>query len=76
MTITLFGDIPALIGPTLRRIRKSQGKTLKDISEATGYSVSHISEVERGVHGASVETLMVWAGVLGYRVTIQLGVMK
>jgi len=70
MNITLTGDILTLIGPALRRICQSQGKTLKDMSETIGCSVSHVSEVERGVHGVSVEMLAAWTDALGHRLMI------
>lgn len=76
MNTTLTGDIPALIGPNLRRIRKTQGKTLKDISETIGYSLSHVSDVERGAGRPSLEMLIVWTEALGCKMTIGFEVAK
>ena len=72
MTIALRGDIPALIGPTLRRIRKMRGLRLRHISQATGLSISHLSDVERGTCGLSIEALMRWIEALGARCTLEI----
>lgn len=42
--------VPAL-GPWLRTQRKARGWTLAKVGERTGYSVSYISEIERGQRG-------------------------
>jgi DNA-binding transcriptional MerR regulator/mannose-6-phosphate isomerase-like protein (cupin superfamily) len=64
-------DGPALGGPAgapgerLRRLRIKAHKTLKEVSEATGLSISFISALERGGSGASVASLRLLAGAYG-----------
>src|ERR687891_1231763 len=52
-------------GERLRRLRIKAHKTLKDVSEATGLSISFISALERGGSGASVASLRLLAGGYG-----------
>lgn len=41
----------------LKELRTAQGYTLRDISEATGYTKSFISQLERGLKKPSVDSL-------------------
>ncbi|CAN5657315.1 MAG: MerR family transcriptional regulator [Rubrobacteraceae bacterium] len=52
-------------GERLRRLRLKSRKTLKEVSEATGLSISFISALERGGSGASVSSLRLLAEVYG-----------
>ena len=52
-------------GERLRRLRIKAHKTLKEVSEATGLSISFISALERGGSGASVASLRLLAGAYG-----------
>lgn len=52
-------------GERLRRLRMKSHKTLKEVSEATGLSISFISALERGGSGASVASLRSLAGAYG-----------
>lgn len=52
-------------GERLRRLRVRSRKTLKEVAEATGLSISFISAVERGDSGASVASLGLLAGYYG-----------
>ena len=52
-------------GERLRRLRVKAHKTLKEVSEATGLSISFISALERGGSGASVASLRSLAGAYG-----------
>ena len=52
-------------GERLRRLRARAHKTLKEISEVTGLSISFISALERGGSGASVASLRSLAGAYG-----------
>jgi DNA-binding transcriptional MerR regulator/quercetin dioxygenase-like cupin family protein len=52
-------------GERLRRLRMKSRKTLKEVSEATGLSISFISALERGGSGASVSSLRLLAEVYG-----------
>jgi transcriptional regulator with XRE-family HTH domain len=49
----------------LRRLRVKAHKTLKEVSEATGLSISFISALERGGSGASVASLRLLAVAYG-----------
>lgn len=52
-------------GEQLRRLRSRAHKTLKEVSEATGLSISFISALERGGSGASIASLRLLAGAYG-----------
>ncbi|MFJ9738281.1 helix-turn-helix domain-containing protein [Streptomyces sp. NPDC101166] len=54
-----------LVGEVLRRERRAQGRTLKDVSDAARVSVPYLSEVERGRKEASSEVLAAAAHALG-----------
>jgi len=58
-------DDPAAPGERLRKLRIRAHKTLKEVSEATGLSISFISALERGGSGASVASLRLLAGAYG-----------
>jgi DNA-binding transcriptional MerR regulator/quercetin dioxygenase-like cupin family protein len=53
------------VGERLRRLRTRVHKTLKEVSETTGLSISFISALERGGSGASVASLRRLAGAYG-----------
>lgn len=42
-------------GAEVRQLRKSRGKTLDDLSRASGISLSHLSAIERGAVNASID---------------------
>lgn len=46
-----------VIGETLREVRFSQGRTLRDVSMQARVSLGYLSEVERGQKEASSELL-------------------
>ncbi|MFD4017857.1 helix-turn-helix domain-containing protein [Streptomyces sindenensis] len=54
-----------LLGEVLRRERRAQGRTLKDVSDASRISMAYLSEVERGRKEASSEVLAAAARALG-----------
>ncbi|MFE8911293.1 helix-turn-helix domain-containing protein [Streptomyces globisporus] len=54
-----------LVGEVLRRERRAQGRTLKDVSDASRISMAYLSEVERGRKEASSEVLAAAAQALG-----------
>jgi hypothetical protein len=54
-----------LVGEVLRRERRAQGRTLKEVSEASRISMAYLSEVERGRKEASSEVLAAAAQALG-----------
>ena len=53
------------LGAALRRHRKSQQRTLRDVAGRAGVSLGYLSEVERGVKEASSELLASICGALG-----------
>ncbi|WP_320772938.1 helix-turn-helix transcriptional regulator [Streptomyces sp. CRN 30] len=54
-----------LVGDVLRRERRSQERTLKDVADAARISMPYLSEVERGRKEASSEVLAAAARALG-----------
>ncbi|CAN5534649.1 MerR family transcriptional regulator [soil metagenome] len=58
-------ELSSATGERLRRLRLKAHKTLKEVSEATGLSISFISALERGGSGASVASLRLLADTYG-----------
>lgn len=58
---SLFREV---IGDVLRRIRVSQGRTLREVSDSARVSLGYLSEVERGRKEASSELLSSICGAL------------
>lgn len=54
-----------LVGEVLRRERRAQERTIKDVAEAARISLPYLSEVERGRKEASSEVLAAAAHALG-----------
>lgn len=52
------------LGRQLRLARTERGWTLKELSEAAGFSVSQLSSIERGAHLPSLESLLAIAVAL------------
>lgn len=48
----------AELGRKIRLVRSDKGWTLRDLSEASGVSVSQLSSIERGTHLPSLESLV------------------
>lgn len=55
------------LGRQIRRARAERGWTLKDLSEASGVSVSQLSSIERGTHLPSLDSLMQISEALGQK---------
>ncbi|MGD7787419.1 helix-turn-helix domain-containing protein [Propionibacteriaceae bacterium Y1700] len=53
-----------LIGESLREERRSQGRTLREVSSGARVSLGYLSEVERGQKEASSELLAAICGAL------------
>jgi transcriptional regulator with XRE-family HTH domain len=53
-----------VIGDVLRRVRMSQGRTLREVSDSARVSLGYLSEVERGRKEASSELLTAICGAL------------
>jgi transcriptional regulator with XRE-family HTH domain len=64
---------PAGIGPTLRRLRESQGLTQEQLGEAADVANATISRIERGRLAPSGALLKKLAGGLGVSVDVVLG---
>lgn len=54
-----------VIGHGLRQARQGQGRTLREVAEAAGVSIGHLSEVERGHEEPSSEVLAAICRALG-----------
>ncbi|MGV4983786.1 helix-turn-helix domain-containing protein [Streptomyces sp. NPDC001709] len=54
-----------LVGEVLRRERRAQDRTLKDVADAARISLPYLSEIERGRKEASSEVLGAAARALG-----------
>jgi len=61
------------VGQNIRRIRKEQGLTLKQLSRRTSLSVSLLSQIERAESSASVSSLYKIAVALGVKLTTLFG---
>ncbi len=57
-----------LVAPRLRRAREKKGKTLVELSRATGISTSTLSRLESGQRRPSLELLLPVIAALGLRV--------
>ncbi len=60
------------LGRQIRLARTEKGWTLKDLSEASGVSVSQLSSIERGAHLPSIESLVAAATALGKKPSVWL----
>ena len=54
-----------MVGQTLRELRRTSGKTLRDVSGSARVSLGYLSEVERGQKEASSELLHAISQALG-----------
>jgi DNA-binding NtrC family response regulator len=61
------------LGRQIRLARTQRGWTLKDLSEASGISVSQLSSIERGSHLPSLESLIDIASALEQNASAWLG---
>lgn len=58
-----------VIGDELRRTRRSQGRTLRNVADSAQVSLGYLSEVERGRKEASSELLAAICASLGVAVS-------
>jgi transcriptional regulator with XRE-family HTH domain len=63
--VVAVSRLRAVIGATLRRRRQSQARTLREVADAAGVSLTYLSEVERGRKEASSEVLEAICAALG-----------
>ncbi len=59
------GYVSCAVGQAMRKARKKAGLSICAMSKASRTSMCHVSEVERGIHGLSVEALYRFAAALG-----------
>lgn len=64
-----MSDETSSVGPRIRELRKSGGMTLQELSEFTGLSVGHLSQIERGLASPTLASLDKVAEALGTTVT-------
>ncbi len=62
-------ELHKTIGRNIRKFRKDQGLTLKQLSRRTGLSVSLLSQIERAESSASVSSLYKLSAALDVRLT-------
>ena len=62
-------DVESRIGPVIRGLRTTKYLTLNALAELTGLSVSHISQIERGVTSPSLSSLRLIADALDTRLS-------
>ena len=53
------------LGQKIKSIRKDKQKTLKQVAEQTGFSISFLSQLERGKSSATLESLKKISVALG-----------
>jgi len=53
------------LGMTIKKLRKNQKLTLKNLAEETGFSISFLSQLERGKSSATLESLKKISQALG-----------
>jgi transcriptional regulator with XRE-family HTH domain len=58
-----FGAMPLTIN--IRELRKARGLTLRQLAEMVGVSVTHVSEIERGVKNLNNHLMVRFAKALG-----------
>ncbi len=61
------------LGRQVRVARTEKGWTLRDLSAASGVSVSQLSSIERGTHLPSVESLLAISSALGAKPSVWFG---
>ena len=66
-------ELHKTIGMNIRRIRKDNALTLKQLARRTGLSVSLLSQIERAESSASVSSLYKVASGLKIRITTLFG---
>jgi DNA-binding response OmpR family regulator len=66
-------ELHKAIGQNIRRIRKEQSLTLKQLARRTSLSVSLLSQIERAESSASVSSLYKIAVALGVKLTVLFG---
>ena len=55
------------LGEVLKIIRQARGRSLREVAEGSGISISHLSQIERAVKAASPDVWRRLASALGLR---------
>ena len=63
-----MSELKLKFGNKLRKFRRNKDLTQEQLAELLGVSVDFVSKMERGINGASFETLQKLADVLEVRV--------
>jgi transcriptional regulator with XRE-family HTH domain len=59
-------------GRQIRLLRKRRGWKLKDLAAASNYSLTYLSDMERGRQNVSIKSLEIIAAALGAIVSIEI----
>jgi transcriptional regulator with XRE-family HTH domain len=65
MKKTFYMEDADMDGSRLRAVRESKGLTVTETAKRAGIAPAHLSRVERGRRGLSLESMARLAGVLG-----------
>lgn len=61
-------ELAACVGVRLAKARRQRGMTQRQMADALGMSLSHVTQVERGAKSPSLDVLARWAAAC--RVTL------
>lgn len=61
-------ELAACVGSRLAKARRQRGMTQRQMADALGMSLSHVTQVERGAKSPSLDVLARWA--VACRVTL------
>lgn len=64
-------EVREYVGEQIRKARKSQGLTTRQLAEKCGLSHSHIIRVEQGRYAITIDTIAVIAKALGLEITLE-----
>ena len=62
---SIGGEADELLGRRIRHLRRARDLALKDVAERSGFSISFLSQIERGRSSPSVRVLVRIANALG-----------
>lgn len=65
VTNVIMNSLRKTVRTNLRRLRREQGLTQKELSEACGFSRSYVNKIESGERSPSLQTLEHLAAQLG-----------
>jgi transcriptional regulator with XRE-family HTH domain len=59
------GDIQAVVGQRIRKLRRARGFTQQELGEYAGLNYKFLGEIERGIQNPTIQTLYKIANALG-----------